>query len=132
MILLLEFFGDEENSKKGTIKACIALAVMLILNLLWNILFSKYEWSKFFFVYIITWFFIISALGVANPESIEDSAMYGFLVGSTVFIVLHTWLFKFGVHKSWKSGLIEMLVNIGITIIAEVVQYTIYSKYIMN
>ena len=129
MMTKLIFFDTFENSKKGIIRGLIAFISLIVFDIIWFSLSSKYTkvynsvkdnniLSKrniipIFLVYLI----MCSAIAVQLPSSFKEALVYGLLVGFVIYSVFN--LTSYVLFPNWKlkTGIIDTIagtINCGI------------------
>lgn len=129
MMTKLIFFDTFENSKKGIIRGLIAFISLIIFDIIWFSLSSKYTavynsvkdnniLSKrniipIFLIYLI----MCSAIAVQLPGSFKEALVYGLLVGFVIYSVFN--LTSYVLFPEWniKTGIIDTIagtINCGI------------------
>ena len=108
----LIFFDTFENSKKGIIRGLIAFISLIIFDIIWFSLSSKYTTIynsvksnniltkrniiPIFLVYLI----MCSAIAVQIPNSFKEALVYGLLVGFVIYSVFN--LTSYVLFPNWK------------------------------
>ena len=100
----LIFFDNWSNSMKGTNRGLIAFITLIIFDIIYlNFTKDYYYISKDpinIYSAILTWLVICSAISVQIPKSVQESALYGALVGFSLYSVFN--LTNYSILKEWK------------------------------
>ena len=84
----LVYFDSLDESRKGTVRALVAILVLIAFDL--------YYYGETIetqvFPLLVTWLMVGSALGVMLPRTLEESAVLGFLIGSVVYGTLAMYI----------------------------------------
>lgn len=100
----LIFFDNWSNSMKGTNRGLIAFITLIIFDTIYLSLTKDYYYiSKDpinIYSAILTWLVICSAISVQIPKSVQESALYGALVGFSLYSVFN--LTNYSILKEWK------------------------------
>lgn len=125
----LIFFDNIEESKKGTLRGLVAIAVLIILDLIWfrimdysPIITKNFNYISAIFTYIL----LCSAIGVQQPNSIKEAVVYGALIGFVIYGVFNGT--SYSINKNWtlKIATIDTLWGMFVMSIASIVVYYIF------
>ena len=125
----LIFFDNIEESKKGTLRGLVAIAVLIILDLIWfrimdysPIITKKFNYISAIFTYIL----LCSAISVQQPNSIEEAIVYGALIGFVIYGVFNGT--SYSINKNWtlKIATLDTLWGMFVMSIASIVVYYIF------
>ena len=127
----LIFFDSIEESRKGTLRGLVAIAVLIILDLLWFQImdYSPIITKKFNFISaFITYVLLCSAIGVQQPNSVEEAIVYGALVGFVIYGVFNGT--NYSTNKNWtvKIALLDTMWGMFVMSAAATVVYFIFHK----
>ena len=123
MMTKLIFFDTFENSKKGIIRGLIAFISLIIFDIIWFSLSSKYTTIynsvksnniltkrniiPIFLVYLI----MCSAIAVQIPNSFKEALVYGLLVGFVVYSIFN--LISYSIFDwSLSTAIIDTIMGI--------------------
>ena len=125
----LIFFDNIEESKKGTLRGLVAITVLIILDLIWfkimdysPIITKKFNYISAIFTYIL----LCSAIGVQQPNSIEEAVVYGALIGFVIYGVFNGT--SYSINKNWtlKIAFLDTLWGMFVMSMASIVVYYIF------
>ncbi len=126
----LIFFDNIEESRKGTLRGLVAIAVLIILDLLWFqvmdyspiVTRKKFNYISALFTYIL----LCSAVGVQQPNSIEEAIVYGLLIGFVIYGVFNGT--SYSISKNWtlKIAILDTLWGMFVMSMACIVVYYIF------
>ena len=109
----LIFFENPRTSAKGTLRGAVAVAVILAANyIIWSTYTKVIDFSIIWIPIICI--LIASAISVQRPDSIASAAVYGALVGLTIYGVLALFLLMVK-GADWNIADAFITVSIGIT-----------------
>lgn len=127
----LIFFDNIEESRKGTLRGLVAITVLIILDMLWfqimdysPIITKKVNYISAIFTYIL----LCSAIGVQQPNSVEESIVYGALIGFVIYGVFNGT--SYSLNKNWtlKIAILDTLWGMFVMSAAAIVVYYIFHK----
>ena len=127
----LIFFDNIEESKKGTLRGLVAIAVLIILDLIWfqvmdysPIITKKFNYFSAIFTYIL----LCSAIGVQQPNSVEEAMVYGALLGFVIYGVFNGT--SYSLNKNWtvKVAVLDTMWGMFVMSAAATVVYYVFHK----
>jgi uncharacterized membrane protein len=127
----LIFFDNIEESKKGTLRGLVAITVLIILDLIWfkvmdysPIITKKFNYFSAIFTYIL----LCSAIGVQQPNSVEEAIVYGALLGFVIYGVFNGT--SYSLNKNWtvKIAVLDTIWGMCVMSTAATVVYYVFHK----
>ena len=127
----LIFFDNIEESRKGTLRGLVAITVLIILDMLWFKImdYSPIVTKKFNYISaIFTYLLLCSAIGVQQPNSLNEAMVYGALVGFVIYGVFNGT--SYSISKNWtlKIAVLDTLWGMFVMSAAATVVYYIFHK----
>ena len=127
----LIFFDNIEESRKGTLRGLVAITVLIILDMLWFKImdYSPIVTKKFNYISaIFTYLLLCSAIGVQQPNSLNEAMVYGALVGFVIYGVFNGT--SYSISKNWtlKIAVLDTIWGMFVMSAAATVVYYIFHK----
>lgn len=115
------FFDSIQNSKRGTLRGAVILPFLLLFSAIWYLVIMKSVYEKHIDDVnmtrriggvIVIAFFIISALGVHNPDTERKAVFFGGLLGLILYGSWNAVLLM--TSKKWPFGMALIDVTWGV------------------
>jgi len=138
MLTQLIFSETVQNALKGTLRALISTAFMIVVGIVWYMFIARKFYEKYLtypklsfrsiFPLILAIGFIASAISVQLPKSLGEAVIYGSLVGLVVYGVLNLVVLSVYKKWSWITALVDTLYGIIVTGLASLFLYFIFFR----
>ena len=127
----LIFFDNIEESRKGTLRGLVAITVLIILDMLWFKImdYSPIVTKKFNYISaIFTYLLLCSAIGVQQPNSLNEAMVYGALVGFVIYGVFNGTSYSISKNWTFKIAVLDTIWGMFVMSAAATVVYYIFHK----
>jgi len=127
----LIFFDNIEESRKGTLRGLVAIITLITLDMLWfkvmdysPIITKKVNYISAIFTYLL----LCSAIGVQQPNSLNEAIVYGALIGFVIYGVFNGT--SYSLNKNWtlKIAILDTMWGMFVMSAAATVVYYIFHK----
>lgn len=127
----LIFFDNIEESRKGTLRGLVAIITLITLDMLWfkvmdysPIITKKVNYISAIFTYLL----LCSAIGVQQPNSLNEAMVYGALIGFVIYGVFNGT--SYSLNKNWtlKIAILDTMWGMFVMSAAATVVYYIFHK----
>jgi uncharacterized membrane protein len=132
------FFDTSINSKRGTLRGLVIFPIYIILTLVWLLFTKKSLYDKhidnvskdrLWIAMGISALFIVSAIAVQTPDTLQKAVVYSGLVGLVVYGVTNVSMLATSKKWNYSISLIDTIWGTLSTALLGYILYVVVNKY---